>query len=237
MTQLAWIDPHASGDPFPDVARALREPDGLLAVGGNLTPALLLNAYRRGIFPWYSDDQPILWWSPDPRAVIAPTRLRVSRSLRKTLRRSNLQVSIDQSFATVITACAAPRPGQEGTWITDAMRQAYSQLATLGHAHSVETWLDNRLVGGLYGIAIGSVFFGESMFSFVSDASKVALVHLSRTLQCCGYRVIDCQVGSDHLRRLGAENLSRKDFVRLLDRWCLQAPACPIRPHAVRPLT
>jgi len=221
-----WIDP---GDPdltFPDVNLALREPDGLLAVGGDLTSKRILSAYRRGIFPWYSDKQPILWWSPDPRTVLFPARLKLSRSLRKTLRKARFDVTMDQAFPDVITACAAPRSGSSGTWITQAMADAYSELHTHGCAHSVECWLDGQLVGGLYGIAIGRVFFGESMFSLVADASKVAFAWLVRHLSKRGFGLIDCQVYSAHLASLGAEEIARTDFVRYLDTLC-DADAAP----------
>jgi len=215
-----WIEP---GDPdltFPDVSLALREPDGLLAVGGDLTSHRILSAYRRGIFPWYGDNQPILWWSPDPRTVIFPARLRVSRSLRKTLRAAQFEVTMDRAFRDVIKACAEPRPGSSGTWITGAITDAYSELHTGGSAHSVECWRDGRLAGGLYGIAIGRVFFGESMFSRETNASKVALTWLVRHLNRRGFGLIDCQVYSAHLASLGAEEIARADFVRHLDTLC-----------------
>jgi len=215
-----WIEP---GDPdltFPDVNLAMREPDGLLAVGGDLTSKRILSAYRRGIFPWYSDNQPILWWSPDPRTVLFPSRLRISRSLRKTLRTAPFEVTMDQAFRDVITACAAPRPGSYGTWITQAIADAYSELHSGGSAHSVECWLAGQLVGGLYGVAIGRVFFGESMFSRETDASKVAFACLVRHLTNRGFGLIDCQVYSAHLASLGAEEIARADFIRHLDTLC-----------------
>ena len=216
---LHWI-PDDDHSPFPDVERALRDPDGLLAVGGNLSPQRLAAAYRRGIFPWYGEHQPILWWSPDPRAVLFPEDLKVSRSLRKTLRRGDYRVTLDAAFPEVIGACAAPAPGREGTWITDEMLDAYCHLHHLGLAHSAEAWFGDALVGGLYGIAVGRAFFGESMFSRRSDASKVAFVHLVRQLQAWGYGLIDCQVSSRHLTRLGAVEIPRREFVALLDRLC-----------------
>ncbi len=215
-----WIKP---GDPdltFPDVNLALREPDGLLAVGGDLTSKRILSAYRRGIFPWYSDKQPILWWSPDPRTVLFPARLKLSRSLRKTLRKAHFDVTMDQMFPDVIAACAAQRPGSSGTWITEAMADAYGELYTRGSAHSVECRLDGQLVGGLYGVAIGRVFFGESMFSQATDASKVALAWLVRHLDKQDFGLIDCQVYSAHLASLGAEEIARADFVQHLDTLC-----------------
>ncbi len=224
MLPVPWIDSDAAGDPFPPLERALREPDGLLAIGGNLSPALLLLAYRRGIFPWFGDGDPILWWSPDPRAVFFPDGIRVSRSLGRTLRRGRYRLTLNRDFAAVIARCAAPRAGQSGTWITPPMRDAYTQLWRLGHAHSIEVWSGPSLVGGLYGLAIGRVFFGESMFSVAPDASKVALVMLARALGAAGYRLLDCQVRSAHLYRMGAVDLPRRGFETLLARWCPQQP-------------
>jgi len=198
---------------FPPVESAT--PEGLLAIGGDLGSERLLAAYRHGIFPWYNPGQPILWWSPDPRAVLYPEKLKISRSLRKTLRRGHFQVRFDTAFREVMLACAAPRaqhPGG-GTWITDDMLTAYCRLHELGHAHSIETWADERLVGGLYGVALGGVFFGESMFARATDASKAALVALTQRLQTWGFVLIDCQVPSEHLTRLGAENIPRAQFM------------------------
>ncbi len=216
MREPAWLDPR---DPawFPPPEQALRDPDGLLAVGGDLSPERLLAAYRRGIFPWYSEGQPILWWSPDPRLVLFPRELHVSRSLRKTLRRRPFAITLDAAFEDVIRACAQPRRGESGTWITEEMRHAYTRLHRLGWAHSVEAWQDGRLAGGLYGVAMGRVFFGESMFSRVSDASKAAFVHLVHQLAAWGYALIDCQVETAHLRRLGAAPVPRERFLALLD--------------------
>jgi len=214
-----WIDSSAASVQFPDVLLALEEPNGLLAVGGDLRVERLLAAYRHGIFPWYNDDQPILWWSPDPRAVLFPERLKVSRSLGKTLRKHPFRVTADQAFAEVMAACGGPRRGANGTWITPAIKQAYGRLHELGIAHSVESWRGDELVGGLYGVAIGRVFFGESMFSRVTDASKVAFVYLVRQLQRWGYELIDCQVRTEHLVSLGAETIPRAEFTRLLERW------------------
>ncbi|MFP5344837.1 MAG: leucyl/phenylalanyl-tRNA--protein transferase [Gammaproteobacteria bacterium] len=202
---------------FPDADLALREPDGLLAVGGDLSPARLIEAYRNGIFPWYSEGEPILWWSPDPRMVLFPERLHVSRSLRKLLKQGRYNVTFDQAFASVIKQCAALREG--GTWITREMQHAYCRLHELGYAHSVECWRDKKLAGGLYGVALGRVFFGESMFSLEPNASKVALVRLVERLQHSGYRMLDCQVHSAHLQRLGAEDIPRVEFLRLLKQW------------------
>ena len=215
-----WIDPRDRSYRFPDVSLALDEPDGLLAVGGDLSPARLLAAYRQGIFPWYNHGQPILWWSPDPRMVLFPSRLHVSRSLRKTLRRQAFEVSADTAFGAVIEACSEPRADDTGTWITAEMKQAYRRLFELGHAHSVECRQGGELVGGVYGVAIGRVFFGESMFSRARDASKVAFVHLLHQLRRWGYQLVDCQVHSAHLASLGAENIDRETFCKLLDRWC-----------------
>lgn len=211
-----WIDPTDDKAPFPDVELALREPDGLLAIGGGLSPKRLINAYTHGIFPWYSAGQPILWWSPDPRLVLYPAELRISRSLRKTLRRQSFDVTFDQAFAKVINACAEPRPSQDGTWITPEMNKAYCQLHEMGLAHSVEAWHQGELLGGLYGVAIGQVFFGESMFSRRTDASKVAFAHLVRHLENWNYRLIDCQVKSTHLVSLGAREIPRRQFTQLL---------------------
>ena len=203
-------------DAFPEVESALREPNGLLAVGGTLDPERLLCAYRRGIFPWFSDGQPVLWWAPDPRAVLLPGGLRISRSLRKTLRRGHFTISSDLAFPEVIRQCAMPRADSGSTWITRDMIRAYCRLHVLGYARSMETWQDEELVGGLYGVALGRVFFGESMFSRARDASKAALVALTRL----GYRLIDCQLPSPHLARLGAIDIPRRVFTGHLDRWC-----------------
>ena len=221
MTQRPlWISSTDTHQNFPDVSLALREPDGLLAVGGDLSPERILAAYRQGIFPWYSDNQPILWWSPDPRTVLFPASLKISRSLRKILRKQRFKVTLDQAFEQVIAACAEPRAGDQGTWITTDMAVAYAQLHRHGHAHSVECWQDEVLVGGLYGIAIGQVFFGESMFSTVSEASKVAFCHLVRQLQAWEFGLIDCQVYTSHLASLGAEKIPRYNFIEHLNLLC-----------------
>lgn len=222
-----WIDPDSPEIFFPDVETALREPDGLLAVGGDLKPERLLLAYRNGIFPWFGPDQPILWWAPDPRLVLFPEQLRISRSLSRTLRKQRFTVTFDTAFAQVVDECAAPRPGQAGTWITPEMQSAYRRMHELGHAHSVECWQHGELVGGLYGIAIGHVFFGESMFTRVADASKVGFVTLVQQLQASGYRLIDCQVHTDHLESLGAMMIPRPDFTRLLARETRQITDSP----------
>jgi len=212
---IDWLDPQRPA--FPPLRRALREPNGLLAAGGQLTPEWLLAAYRRGIFPWFSPGDPILWWSPDPRMVLLPAAFRCARSLRKTLRRGTFEVRCDTAFADVIAACAAPREPGGGTWITDAMQAAYRDMHELGWAHSVESWQDGELVGGLYGMAIGKVFFGESMFARRTDASKVALAHLVRDLERRDFKVIDCQMNTAHLASLGGREVPRADFVDLLD--------------------
>lgn len=213
-----WLDP-TDDTAFPPLEHALRRPNGLLAVGGNLSPRRLIAAYRGGIFPWYEEGQPILWWSPDPRSVLFPERLKVSRSLRKSLNRRAFEVTLDAAFDAVVTGCAAPRADAAGTWITPDMQSAYQRLHRLGWAHSAETWVDDELVGGLYGVALGCVFFGESMFTRRTDASKVAFVHLVRKLTSWGFAVIDCQMHSEHLASLGAECIPRPEFIELLERW------------------
>jgi leucyl/phenylalanyl-tRNA--protein transferase len=201
---------------FPPVDSAT--PDGIVAVGGNLSPGMLLSAYRQGIFPWYSDNEPILWWSPDPRFVLFPGELSVSKSLRRTLRRDRFSISFDSRFHQVVEACKqAPRPGQEGTWITPDMQEGYSRLHELGYAHSVEAFADGELAGGLYGVSLGRCFFGESMFSRVSDASKVALVALVHTVATLGFPFIDSQVYTSHLARFGAREIPRAHYLRLLE--------------------
>jgi leucyl/phenylalanyl-tRNA---protein transferase len=208
--------------PFPDVALAEKEPDGLLAVGGDLTPQRLIQAYQLGIFPWFSEGEPILWWSPDPRTVLYPEKIKISRSLRKTLRKKLYNVTFDQSFEEVIHECAAPRDDSPGTWLVPEMIDAYCIQHKLGLAHSVEVWQDSKLVGGLYGMAIGRVFFGESMFSRASDSSKVALVYLSNQLKAWGFKMIDCQVYTRHLASLGAEEIPRQRFCNDLNHWTRQ---------------
>lgn len=205
---------------LPDVSKALRNPDGLLAIGGNLEPATLLNAYRRGIFPWYSQGQPILWWSPDPRCVLEPGQVRISRSLARTLKRNKFKVSFNQAFTDVVRGCSAPRAGDANTWITADMAEAYTRLHRLGHAISCECWHEGVLAGGLYGVAIGRVFFGESMFSRKPDASKVALVYLADMLDKRRFRLIDCQVHSRHLESLGAKSMPRDTFTGILKHYC-----------------
>lgn len=204
-----------SDAPFPPAELALREPDGLLAVGGDLSPVRLLNAYAGGIFPWFSEGQPLLWWSPDPRMVFRTNGVHLSSRFRRELRASSWQIRADTAFSEVMQACAqAPRPGQDGTWITDDMHRAYVELHRLGYAHSVEVFDDDQLIGGIYGVAIGRMFFGESMFSGRSGGSKVALAALARTLNDWGWPLIDAQVENPHLMRMGAEHLPRADFLR-----------------------
>jgi len=211
---------------FPDVTLAETEPNGLLAIGGDLSPQRVLGAYRRGIFPWYSAGQPILWWSPAPRMVLYPGELHVSRSLRKSLRRRGYEVSLNQAFADVIRACAAPRDAQPGTWLLPEMIDAYGELHRAGFAHSIEVWLGEELVGGLYGIALGQMFFGESMFSRKTDGSKVAIALLAELSLKQPFRLIDCQVYTEHLASLGAREISRELFQATLE----QGTAAPARP-------
>ena len=217
-----WLDPEALEIAFPDVELALQEPDGLLAVGGKLSTEWLLHAYQRGIFPWYGQDQPILWWAPDPRLVLFPENLHISHSLARVIKRGKFTITLDTAFNDVITACAKPRPSQAGTWITPEMKSAYVDLHYAGYAHSVESWCDGVLAGGLYGIAIGNIFFGESMFTEVADASKTAFIALVRQLECWGFSLIDCQVHTDHLASLGAAPVPRKEFTAMLERGCQQ---------------
>lgn len=220
---LFWVRDKVMADEFPPVESALRDPDGLLAIGGDLSPQRLLDAYRRGIFPWFSQGQPILWWSPNPRCVLEPDALRISRSLRKTLRKRPYRVTINQAFNEVVRACADPRRTTHDTWLTRDMAVAYYRLHVMGRAVSVECWNGNKLAGGLYGVCIGRVFFGESMFSAEPDASKVALVHLVHELRKRDFRLIDCQVHSRHLQSLGATPMPRSLFVNVLKHDCLQA--------------
>ena len=201
---------------FPSTALALDEPNGLLCAGGDLHWQRLLQAYSKGIFPWFSDDQPILWWSPSPRCIIEPGDLHISKSMKKVLRKSDFSFSFDLAFADVIKHCAGTREYSEGTWITDDMRQAYCILHERGFAHSLEVWQEQQLVGGLYGVAIGRAFFGESMFSKVSNASKAAFIQLNQQLFAAGFELIDCQVESEHLLSLGAKNINREQFEKKL---------------------
>lgn len=232
MPSIPWLNPARLE--FPDPALALESPNGLLAVGGDLAPERIIHAYRHGIFPWYQDPQPILWWSPNPRAVIFPGSIHVSRSLRRVLRTNRFTYSTDVAFGRVIRRCADLRAGHEGTWLTEEMITAYTELYQMGLAHSVEVWSGEGLVGGLYGLALGRVFYGESMFSLEPNASKVALVVLASITQQLGCHMIDCQVESDHLLSMGAVCLPRDEFLALLahyapppdipGRWTVEAP-------------
>ncbi|MDO9598155.1 MAG: leucyl/phenylalanyl-tRNA--protein transferase [Azoarcus sp.] len=212
---IPWLD----GEPgFPPLEQALSEPNGLLAAGGELSPAWLLAAYRRGIFPWFSGEEPILWWSPDPRLVLMPDEIRIHRSLRKVLRQQRFEIRIDTAFPQVMAECAAPREPGASTWITPRMQAAYCRMHELGYAHSVECWQHEKLVGGLYGMAVGRAFFGESMFSRETDASKVALAYLARVLESLDFAVIDCQMTTPHLLSMGAREIRRSEFGAALER-------------------
>jgi leucyl/phenylalanyl-tRNA---protein transferase len=212
---LNWLQ---TGDPFPPVDTALEEPNGLLCAGLELTATRVLSAYERGIFPWYNDGQPVLWWSPDPRMVLRPSDFKLHRSLRKTLRNSRYEIRVDTRFVEVMQGCAEPRPEQDGTWITDAIIGAYSELHRAGFAHCVECWIDGELAGGLYGIALGRAFFGESMFMRRTDASKIAFAHLATQLRRWDFELIDCQQETVHLASFGAKPIARKQFISELAR-------------------
>ena len=212
MPMLKWL---GRDDPFPELESAMREPNGLLAAGGSLTPRRLIDAYTHGIFPWYGESDPILWWSPDPRLVLFPENLKISRSLKKSLRKE-YEIRTDADFEQVMRKCAEPRKDDAGTWISEEMISAYCALHDMGIAHSIETWMEGELVGGLYGVSLGGAFFGESMFSLATDASKVALAHLVRQLEAWNFSLIDCQVASAHLFSLGAEEIPRSRFLALL---------------------
>ena len=211
---IPWL---ADNTPFPPISLGMIEPNGLLAAGGDLSPERLLQAYRLGIFPWYNPGQPVLWWSPDPRMVLLPAELHISRSLARRLRKTDHEIRYDSAFRQVMLHCAStPRPGQDGTWITPEMVEAYCRLHAMGYAHSVETWVDGALVGGIYGVAIGRMFYGESMFHHVTDASKLAFVHLVRRLVDAGFGMLDCQMRTAHLASLGAREISRDEFAQRL---------------------
>jgi leucyl/phenylalanyl-tRNA--protein transferase len=218
--QLTVLDPRNAGQEFPPLNKALSTPNGLLAVGGCLSINRLINAYRHGIFPWYNPDEPILWWSPDPRLVLFPHKLAVSHSLRKTIKKRIFSITFDQAFGQVIAACANSRKDSTGTWITHEINDAYNELHRIGIAHSAEAWLDGELVGGLYGLALGRVFFGESMFHTKTDASKVAFAALVEQLIIWNYQLIDCQVHTSHLVNFGAQDIDRNYFIQLLDQYC-----------------
>jgi leucyl/phenylalanyl-tRNA--protein transferase len=229
---IPWLE---HDDPFPPLTSALKQPNGLLAAGGDLSPGRLLAAYRQGIFPWYAQNEPILWWSPDPRMVLIPSELKISRSLAKTLRNRGHEVRFDSAFAEVMQGCATRGAGQDahgggesGTWITDEMRAAYLRLHELGYAHSAETWIDGELAGGLYGVAIGGMFYGESMFTRARDASKLAMVHLMRRLERQGCGMIDCQMHTAHLASLGARLVARSEFSRRLQE-LINYPSTPAK--------
>jgi leucyl/phenylalanyl-tRNA---protein transferase len=224
---IPWLQRH---DPFPPVDRALREPNGLLAAGADLSAERLLDAYSHGVFPWFSEGEPVLWWSPDPRMVLYVDEFRQSRSLRRVIRSGRFRVTCDEAFADVIAGCAEPRDGQDGTWITPAIKSSYGRLASLGHAHSVEVWEADSLVGGLYGVALGRMFFGESMFSRRPDASKIALAYLTRQVERWGFVFIDCQMATEHLRSLGAREIPRAEFIRRVGELVrAEAPPVPWR--------
>ncbi len=221
---LTWLAASANS-PFPTLDQALD--DGLLAVGGDLSPQRLLNAYRNGIFPWFNEHDPILWWSPDPRMVLFTDQIKISKSLKKTLKNTELSITMDRAFSEVMAACSAPRKNtngetESGTWIHPEMIEAYTGLHQQGIAHSIECWQNDDLVGGLYGIAIGRIFFGESMFSTVRDSSKIALVTLCQQLKHWGFPLIDCQIYSQHLASMGAIEIERKQFISYLDKHCPQ---------------
>ena len=218
---IPWLDDR---DPFPPAAKALRDPNGLLAAGGGLSTERLLDAYARGIFPWFGEDDPVLWWSPDPRMVLWFRDLHVSRSLRRSIRSHRYAVTLDTAFPQVMAACAEPRATEDGTWITAGMMDAYSRLVELGYAHSVEVWSEGALAGGLYGVAMGRMFFGESMFSRRTDASKVALVYLVRQLEAWGFELVDCQMPTAHLASLGAREIRRADFLEQVRRLVRRPP-------------
>jgi leucyl/phenylalanyl-tRNA---protein transferase len=218
---IPWL---TATDPFPPVSRAMRDPNGLLAAGGDLSVERLLDAYVHGIFPWFSEDDPLLWWSPDPRMVLYVEEVHVSRSLRRRLRAGGFRITVDAAFRDVMLACAEPRREQEGTWITHDMVDAYTRLASLGYAHSIEVWMDEVLAGGLYGVAIGRMFYGESMFARRVDASKIALVALARQLARWGFVLIDCQMSTPHLQSLGAREIPRPDFLDQVSRLVRQSP-------------
>jgi len=212
-SRLHWLDPRQPAQAFPDPELALPEPNGLLAIGGDLSITRLINAYREGIFPWFNPDEPILWWSPDPRCVFVPAAVHVSRSLAKQIRKQDYALSFNRAFGDTLSACAGSRRGMaRGTWLGPEMRAAYAALNRCGAAHSVEVWRQGELIGGLYGVSIGRMFFGESMFSRATDASKLALVHLLRQLRDWEFPLVDCQVTSTHLLSLGAQEMSRTPF-------------------------
>ena len=222
---IPWLAPN---DPFPPCSRALRQPNGLLAAGGDLSPARLIAAYSHGVFPWFNEDEPILWWSPSPRMVLFPSELKVSRSLKKTIRNRDYEVRLDSAFTQVMQGCAQARKGQSGTWISPVMIDAYTNLHHMGVAHSAETWVNGELVGGLYGIALGRMFYGESMFSTMTDASKIAFVHLVWQLRRWDFGLIDCQMKTAHLSSFGAREILRADFLRRVSKLIQYSPTALI---------
>ena len=223
---LPWLDPFDEHAPFPSPESALEHPEGLVAAGGDLSPTRLLRAYYEGLFPWYEEDQPILWWSPNPRGVITPKEFIAHKSLLKSIKRKKYVISYDSAFRDVITACSEPRKTTRGTWITPDMIHAYIRLHQLNHAHSVEVWnSDNQLIGGVYGISIGTIFFGESMFSRETNASKIALLYLSALLDTWNFELIDTQLPSDHLSSLGGKGMSRNDYLSILGILTKKAPS------------
>ena len=219
---IPWLE---RDDPFPLIHKALKQPNGLLAAGADLTPGRLIEAYSLGVFPWFNADEPVLWWSPDPRMVLIPAELKVARSLKKVLRNRTYEVRLDSAFGRVMQGCAQPRDGQSGTWISPMMTDAYTRLHEMGVAHSAETWIDGKLAGGLYGVALGRMFYGESMFTDVSDASKIAFVHLVWQLKRWGFGLIDCQMKTAHLETFGAREIPRSDFMRRVSKLIQYSPA------------
>ncbi|HEU0198252.1 MAG TPA: leucyl/phenylalanyl-tRNA--protein transferase [Nevskiaceae bacterium] len=211
--RLHWLDPRDPEQDFPPPSRAMRNPNGLLAIGGNLTPNRLIKAYSSGIFPWFNPDEPILWWCPNPRAVLVPSAFHVSHSLAKRLRQGHFALTLDHAFPAVLEGCAGARAKSHGTWLGPAMRAAYTTLHEMGYAHSVEVWIRGELAGGLYGVALGHIFFGESMFSRATDASKIALYALSAQLTAWDFPLIDCQIASPHLTTLGVHSIPRRSFL------------------------
>ena len=235
--RIAWISKDDPPEAFPPLEHAFTEPDGLLAAGGDLSAERLLYAYRHGIFPWYEEGQPILWWSPDPRCVLFPGEFHLARRLRRSLRTSAFEISFNSAFADVVEASAAHREGQTGTWITPDMKKAYQALHVAGFAHSVEVWQNNMLIGGLYGLSIGTVFFGESMFSRTSNASKAAMLALCSELSARHFELLDCQVVSPHLTTLGARLIARPEFGAILDKSCKSGDQLTLPTGARCPIT
>ena len=218
---IPWLE---ADDPFPPTSKALKQPNGLLAAGADLTPGRLIEAYSLGVFPWFNADEPVLWWSPDPRMVLFPAELKIARSLKKVLRNRPYEVRLDTAFSQVMRGCSQPRDGQNGTWISPMMTDAYTRLHEMGVAHSAETWIDGKLAGGLYGVALGRMFYGESMFTEVTDASKIAFVHMVWQLKRWGFGLIDCQMKTTHLETFGAREIPRSDFMRRVSKLIQYSP-------------